>query len=131
MSVLEQTSVSSHLDFAQPGSIVLRGDRIVAPMLFGDKVLWFEDRNELISMIVTGQRLLRAMDDAVRERLASESIPAPGSGPMGRPYVPVPVPRGQEAPEYHGAHASALAQTGAVDGEEAVVPGPSLAAAAP
>ncbi|WP_219512878.1 hypothetical protein [Nonomuraea ceibae] len=130
MSVLEHLAVS-HMTTARPGRIEQHGDRIVAPMILGDKSWLFDNRNELISLITTAQHLLREFDDAVRARMAGDPIPAPGPGPMGRPYVPVPVPpvqHGQQPPERHGAHAAAPASP--AGGGQAVVPGPPPAASA-
>lgn len=143
MSILEEVVVTK-LEAARPGGIEQRGGELVATMLLGRNTWWFDDRDELISLIVSGQRLLRDWDEAKHRRATGQPAPAPGSGPVGRPYLPAGPPQLVPRPEQQtvrvardaalparGAHAAPLVPAGFTAPLGEVVPDPPQAAAAP
>jgi hypothetical protein len=121
MSVLQEFT---RLKDPQPGPIERRGNQLAAPIVFGERVLWLEGREEVLRLVQAASVQLARMD-AITDRQGKH---AQEPKPLYRPYVPEPEePAGQEAtqrPE-EPLRARAAASAGQV------VPDPPQPAAAP
>ncbi|MEV4020199.1 hypothetical protein AB0J35_57955 [Nonomuraea angiospora] len=79
-------TVISQLAGPRPGRIELRGNKIIGAIQLDRGVLEFDDREDLLSLIISGRKVLEQMDEALRRRAVNER-PLPAQGQPARPYT--------------------------------------------